>query len=354
MFSALMPVPALVVTCVQEAVHKLLVLWHFHVASSVNRLRSSPLVSKWCWSFLPENLETDEVSAVLLVVATLWGKQRDSVTWKHPGGNVEKLSVSTFSCCWFAKDLVSNDSAKVITCSCPTMYNRGNETISRWVAIVPMLLCKEQIPKKFFCVGSCPVWLSITNYRACQWRCFKKSRVMLHLEESHGQDDSRVFSNTSLCVPGSVGSDHCGEPAGDFCSVQRCVCALEVWQIRPGECPCVHKHTHAYTHTALFHLKAQNCGSSIVSFWSCSCHLPPLLQLVWVASLISTLIFNLDLGLAVAVIFSLCTLLYRTKQSVNIMCECRGFLYSADILSVSSDITQILTYSLYSSTCQQH
>lgn len=61
------------------------------------------------------------------------------------------------------------------------------------------------------------------------------------------------------------------------------------------------------------------------SFWSCSCLLPPLLQLVWVASLISTLIFNLDLGLAVAVVFSLCTLLYRTKQSVNIICE-RGWI----------------------------
>ncbi|XP_029974343.1 solute carrier family 26 member 6 [Salarias fasciatus] len=37
--------------------------------------------------------------------------------------------------------------------------------------------------------------------------------------------------------------------------------------------------------------------------------------LVWVASLISTLIFNLDLGLAVAVIFSLLTLIYRTQHS---------------------------------------
>ncbi|TKS77285.1 Prestin Solute carrier family 26 member 5 [Collichthys lucidus] len=41
-------------------------------------------------------------------------------------------------------------------------------------------------------------------------------------------------------------------------------------------------------------------------------------KLVWVASLISTLIFNLDLGLAVAVGFSLLTLIYRTQQSVNI------------------------------------
>lgn len=150
MFSALMPVPALVVTCVQEAVHKLLVLWHFHVASSVNRLRSSPLVSKWCWSFLRENLETDEVSAVLLVVATLWGKQRDSVTWKHRGGNVEKLSVSTFSCCWFAKDLVSNDSAKVITCSCPTMYNRGMKQSPDELRLCQCFCVRNKYPKSFF------------------------------------------------------------------------------------------------------------------------------------------------------------------------------------------------------------
>lgn len=45
--------------------------------------------------------------------------------------------------------------------------------------------------------------------------------------------------------------------------------------------------------------------------------LPPSSQLVWVASLISTLIFNLDLGLAVAVAFSLLTLIYRTQQSVH-------------------------------------
>ncbi|KAL6119962.1 uncharacterized protein ACO6RY_04417 [Pungitius sinensis] len=37
--------------------------------------------------------------------------------------------------------------------------------------------------------------------------------------------------------------------------------------------------------------------------------------LVWVASLISTLVFNLDVGLAVAVIFSLLTLIYRTQHS---------------------------------------
>ncbi|XP_073325631.1 solute carrier family 26 member 6-like [Pagrus major] len=41
--------------------------------------------------------------------------------------------------------------------------------------------------------------------------------------------------------------------------------------------------------------------------------------LVWVASLISTLIFNLDLGLAVAVVFSLFTLIYRTKHSSTVV-----------------------------------
>ncbi|KAM9855514.1 solute carrier family 26 member 6 [Aulostomus maculatus] len=37
--------------------------------------------------------------------------------------------------------------------------------------------------------------------------------------------------------------------------------------------------------------------------------------LVWVASLISTLVFNLDVGLAVAVVISLLTLIYRTQHS---------------------------------------
>lgn len=41
------------------------------------------------------------------------------------------------------------------------------------------------------------------------------------------------------------------------------------------------------------------------------------LQLVWLASLVLTLIFNLGLGLVVAVAFSLLTLLYRTQRSVN-------------------------------------
>uniref|UniRef100_A0A3B4ZAA9 Solute carrier family 26 member 6 n=1 Tax=Stegastes partitus TaxID=144197 RepID=A0A3B4ZAA9_9TELE len=42
-------------------------------------------------------------------------------------------------------------------------------------------------------------------------------------------------------------------------------------------------------------------------------------KLVWVASFIFTLIFNLDLGLAVAFVFSLLILIYRTQQSVNII-----------------------------------
>ncbi|XP_049436073.1 solute carrier family 26 member 6-like [Epinephelus fuscoguttatus] len=41
--------------------------------------------------------------------------------------------------------------------------------------------------------------------------------------------------------------------------------------------------------------------------------------LVWVASLISTLVFNLDLGLAVAVVFSLLTLIYRTQHSSTVV-----------------------------------
>ncbi|KAM9350555.1 solute carrier family 26 member 6 [Symphorus nematophorus] len=41
--------------------------------------------------------------------------------------------------------------------------------------------------------------------------------------------------------------------------------------------------------------------------------------LVWVASLMSTLIFNLDLGLAVAVIFSLLALIYRTQHSSTVV-----------------------------------
>ncbi|KAJ4934256.1 hypothetical protein JOQ06_007056, partial [Pogonophryne albipinna] len=39
--------------------------------------------------------------------------------------------------------------------------------------------------------------------------------------------------------------------------------------------------------------------------------------LVWVFTLISTLVFNLDLGLAVAVVFSLLTLIYRTQQQTR-------------------------------------
>lgn len=57
---------------------------------------------------------------------------------------------------------------------------------------------------------------------------------------------------------------------------------------------------------------------------------------MWVASLISTLIFNLDLGLLVAVVFSLLTLLYRTQRSVNIIFDAiNTLLYGA----ASPDIT---------------
>ncbi|XP_074537134.1 prestin [Halichoeres trimaculatus] len=41
--------------------------------------------------------------------------------------------------------------------------------------------------------------------------------------------------------------------------------------------------------------------------------------LVWAASLVSTLVFNLDLGLAVAVVFSLLTLIYRTQRSSTVV-----------------------------------
>ncbi|XP_010764714.1 solute carrier family 26 member 6-like [Notothenia coriiceps] len=41
--------------------------------------------------------------------------------------------------------------------------------------------------------------------------------------------------------------------------------------------------------------------------------------LVWVFTLISTLVFNLDLGLAVAVVFSLLTLIYRTQHSSTLV-----------------------------------
>ncbi|TDH10818.1 hypothetical protein EPR50_G00079020 [Perca flavescens] len=41
--------------------------------------------------------------------------------------------------------------------------------------------------------------------------------------------------------------------------------------------------------------------------------------MVWIASLISTLVFNLDLGLAVAVVFSLLTLIYRTQHASTVV-----------------------------------
>uniref|UniRef100_A0A8D3AF27 Solute carrier family 26 member 6 n=1 Tax=Scophthalmus maximus TaxID=52904 RepID=A0A8D3AF27_SCOMX len=41
--------------------------------------------------------------------------------------------------------------------------------------------------------------------------------------------------------------------------------------------------------------------------------------LVWVVSLMSTLTFNLDLGLPVAIVFSLLTLIYRTQQSSTVV-----------------------------------
>lgn len=78
-----------------------------------------------------------------------------------PGRDCWKVVCFHFFPLLIFKDLVSNDSAKVITCSCPMYW--GNETISRWVAIAPMLLCQEQIPQKFFCAGSQSVSLTFHN-----------------------------------------------------------------------------------------------------------------------------------------------------------------------------------------------
>ncbi|KAM8862631.1 solute carrier family 26 member 6 isoform 2-T2 [Spinachia spinachia] len=58
---------------------------------------------------------------------------------------------------------------------------------------------------------------------------------------------------------------------------------------------------------------------------------------VWVASLISTLVFNLDLGLAVAVIFSLLTLIYRTQRQV-----CTLIYIPLSILSSSSSSSTVV------------
>ncbi|CAG6021188.1 unnamed protein product [Menidia menidia] len=53
----------------------------------------------------------------------------------------------------------------------------------------------------------------------------------------------------------------------------------------------------------------------VCQLWKCD----RLDLLVWVTTLISTLVFNLDLGLAVAVVFSLLTLIYRTQNSTIIV-----------------------------------
>ncbi|XP_031701275.1 solute carrier family 26 member 6 isoform X2 [Anarrhichthys ocellatus] len=60
--------------------------------------------------------------------------------------------------------------------------------------------------------------------------------------------------------------------------------------------------------------------------------------LVWVTTLISTLVCNLDLGLAVAVIFSLLTLIYRTQQQMG------------TVINIPPSITFILSTSFSSST----
>lgn len=46
---------------------------------------------------------------------------------------------------------------------------------------------------------------------------------------------------------------------------------------------------------------------------SCVCF-PLRLQVVWVVTLLSALVFNLDLGLGIAIVFSLLTIVFRTQQ----------------------------------------
>lgn len=48
------------------------------------------------------------------------------------------------------------------------------------------------------------------------------------------------------------------------------------------------------------------------------------LQVVWVVTLLSALVFNLDIGLGVAIAFSLLTVVFRTLQCV---CCCDLYLF---------------------------
>lgn len=123
------------------------------------------------------------------------------------------------------------------------IYRRG-------MIVVPKLLYQEQMPKKV-CVGSSPASMAFHKPPPLLWiikhvsedvsRNVNSCSIWMRLTVGMTHVSQPALSKASLCVPGSVGSDHRGEPAGDTGSDQRCACALEVWQIRPGG---LHTHTH--------------------------------------------------------------------------------------------------------------
>lgn len=55
------------------------------------------------------------------------------------------------------------------------------------------------------------------------------------------------------------------------------------------------------------------CRPLIQGCFLCVCF-PLRLQVVWVVTLFSALVFNLDLGLGIAIVFSLFTIIFRTQQ----------------------------------------
>ncbi|KAG7226965.1 hypothetical protein INR49_022279 [Caranx melampygus] len=76
--------------------------------------------------------------------------------------------------------------------------------------------------------------------------------------------------------------------------------------------------------------------------------------LVWVTSLVSTLIFNLDLGLAVAVVFSLLTLIYRTQQSnTAVLGQVPGTDCYKDV-TLYAQVTNSPSHRQRLSQCQNH
>ncbi|KAK0130852.1 Solute carrier family 26 member 6 [Merluccius polli] len=68
--------------------------------------------------------------------------------------------------------------------------------------------------------------------------------------------------------------------------------------------------TPAHTHCLVLDLNSVSFLDSVAT--------AALWKLVWVTSLVSTLVFNLDLGLAVSAAFSLLVLVYRTQQSSGV------------------------------------